>query len=170
MTAHPGGVLAGVRLGPRVIAKLAHDAGFRDDSLFMAVAICAGESDFYTKARNDNLGPDGTVVSRDVGLWQINIPAAQIGTQAETSLYDPATNASAAFSLWQRRGWEPWVAFTSNAYLNDTYIGWAMLGVMNRWGEIAHTAATAAGRTSSLRVPFVSIPDLRKLYPFVDWG
>jgi hypothetical protein len=165
-----GGVLAGVWYGPRPVAKVAHAAGFRDDDLFMAVAICGSESWLYTKAYNDNF-VDGVVISRDVGLWQINIPASQIGTSAETALYDPEHNASAAFWLWKNRGWEPWVGFTSNAYLHNTYHLWGVLGCGNRWSEIITNRAAVVGYTSTaVKVPAISIPTARTLWPSVPLG
>lgn len=73
------------------------------------------------------------VTSRDCGLYQINIPAAKVGTAAEWELrtesldpadYEPvmANNLARARALydspWQRDGkmdirrWQPWVAYT----------------------------------------------------------
>lgn len=208
----PGGVLAGEWVGPRKAAILAHNAGFRDDDLFTAVAVCGAESWLYTKARNDNTAlitalaagqvvcnvetyekttivdaangkvqlSDGETVtvprttrwitSRDCGLWQINIAAGEINTAVEEVLYDPARNAAAAFKLWQRRGFEPWVAYTGRTYLNDTYTIWAAMGAANRWAELEVNAAVAAGKTSKVRVPFVSIPQIRVIYPKVPLG
>jgi hypothetical protein len=164
------GVLAGVHLGPRQVAVLAHTAGFRDDDLFTAVAVCGSESWLYTEAHNDNLDASGTVTSRDVGLWEINIPASEIGTSVEASLYDPQTNADHAFQLWKSRGWQPWVGFTSGAYLHDTYRIWAYLGVANRWSEIASGLAGTAGVASVVKVPAVSIPTARTLWKGVPLG
>jgi len=165
------GHLDGIHLGPRAVANLAHVAGFRDDNLFAAVAICGSESWMFTKAYNDNVDDaTGQVVSRDVGLWQINIPASRIGTSAEAALYDPATNASAARDLFISRGFQPWVGFTSNAYLHDTYTLWAYMGVANRWAEIQNDLAVVAGMTPQVKVPAISIPTMRKLYPTVPLG
>lgn len=169
-TGESRGVLEGARLGPRVVAKLAHDAGFRDDELFTAVAVCGAESWLFTRAHNDNLDGSGFTLSRDVGLWEINIPASQIGTAAEESLYDPVTNAARAFSLWKARGWQPWAAFNSGVYLHDTYTLWAMLGVANRFVERNHALQVALGYESAVKVPAVSIPTARKLWPTVPLG
>jgi hypothetical protein len=50
------------------------------------------------------------VVSRDCGPWQINIPAYQIGTDAEERLYEPEFNVMRARQLFEERGFQPWVA------------------------------------------------------------
>lgn len=206
------GVLAGVRLGPRAVARFAHVAGFRDNDLFIAVAVAGGESWLYTKAHNDNTLaiakiPDGTVVrnvetgepitvldnsigkirlsdgstvtvpltveyvvSRDVGLWEINIPASQIGTSVESNLYDPAANVAAAFRLWSARKWQPWAAYNSGAYLRDTYRQWAALGVANLWMADTNAEAQTFGLTPLTHIPWITIPQLRKLYPAVPLG
>lgn len=165
------GVLAGKHLGPRAVAILAHTAGFRDDELFTAVQVCGAESWMFTRAYNDNIDDQtGQVVSRDVGLWEINIPASLIGSSAEEALYDPQTNANRAFTMWRNRGWQPWAAYTSGVYLHDTYTLWGLLGVMNRLGEINHTFQLAAGYSSKVKVPAVSIPTARTLWPGVPLG
>jgi hypothetical protein len=165
VTVHDKGVLAGTRLQPRTVAGLAVSAGWTGLDLYRAVAICGGESAFYTEAHNDNLDANGVVVSRDVGLMEINIPASQIGTASETDLYDPTKNFARAFKLWQSRGWQPWVAYNTNAYLADTYRVWALLGVQSYYATELAAEAKAAGKTSVIKVPLFSLIDLRKKYP-----
>lgn len=167
---HKGGVLAGRRLQPRKVAAYAHDAGFRDKDLFISIAVAGSESWLFTKAYNDNLDDQGKKKSRDVGIWEINIPASQIGTQAEEDLYDPKINAQRAFALWKTRGWQPWVAFNTGVYLHDTYLSWALLGVSNYFGEQFVAAATDLGQTPKIKVPFVSLTQLKKIYPSVVLG
>jgi hypothetical protein len=64
---------------------------------------------------------DASPTSRDCGLFQINIDGGKIGSSLEASLrtesLDPAmylpvakANVRAAYKLWERRGWQPWVA------------------------------------------------------------
>jgi hypothetical protein len=121
---------------PRVIAQAVHEeTPLRNFELTKAVAVALGESAGYLGAWHDNLAADGvTVVSRDCGLYQINIPASEIGTAVEDQLrteskdpavYEPVfqTNVSEMFALytesWTRDGkpdirrWEAWVAYTS---------------------------------------------------------
>jgi len=59
------------------------------------------------------------VLSRDVGLGQINIPARDIGTQRELDLRDPDKNLRAVRALFdtretlvRRRRFNPWYAYT----------------------------------------------------------
>lgn len=158
----PGGKLLGTQLQPRDIAESLYAVGFRDALvLSTAVKVCLAESQGYTRAYNDNFGPDGvTVTSRDVGLMQINIPASGIGTAQETDLYDTVTNLKAAFKLWSHRQFEPWVAFTSNVYLRDTYLKRANKGIANFLGslDLAKTPTdTLAGSpyVHSLNTPIV---------------
>lgn len=126
------GHLLGKQWQARDLANLAYYAGFSNaEVLTDAVMVCLAESMGYERAYNDNLDANGKVVSRDVGLWQINIPASEIGTQAEENLYDPATNVVAAHKLWSERGFEPWVSFTGNVYLRDVFLERATRGVGN---------------------------------------
>jgi hypothetical protein len=148
--------LGKVFLQPRQVADLAYRHGVTDFyDLGTAVAVCKAESQYGVDAWHDNLDASGNVTSRDVGLWQINIPAAEIGTTVETNLYDPEKNAAAMFKLYQARGFQPWAAFNSRVYLNDGYSGHAALGLcnlavwsFNNWG-------------ATLPLPLFSTKDLR---------
>lgn len=127
-----GGKLLGPQMQPRDIAAGLHAAGFvivKD--LSDGCKVCLSESQGYERAYNDNLNAEGVVTSRDVGLMEINIPAVDIGTPVEEALYDPATNFARAFHLFSNRGWEPWVGYTSNVYLRDTYLKRANRGLAN---------------------------------------
>jgi hypothetical protein len=126
---------AGKQLQPRDIVALVNPHW--PNQRVKATATCLAESQGYVGAWHDNLY-SGRVASRDCGLFQINIPSSQIGTQAESNLrtesLDPADympvakwNVDAAYRLWARpwtrdgkkdyRRWQPWVAYSS---------GWAM--------------------------------------------
>lgn len=89
------------------------------------------------------------IVSRDCGLYQINIPARLIGSDYEATLrtesldpadYEPVAkqNVQAAYEKWneqmtrpagqvQKRMWQPWVAYTS---------GWVMYPEAWVWHHI----------------------------------
>lgn len=94
------------------------------------------------------------VISRDCGLYQINIPAAKVGTDAEWELrtesldpleYEPvlANNLARARALydspWTRDGkadirrWQPWVAYTK---------GWATFTEFWIWHQSADGTPT----------------------------
>lgn len=127
--------LAGLRLLARQVAQLGA-SHWHNAELVKQVATTLGESAAFVGAWHDNVANDGaTVVSRDCGLMQVNIPARLIGTESEAQLrtenmtYDVAirvarANVEAAYQLYEQpwarepgepqiRRWEPWVAYTS---------------------------------------------------------
>jgi hypothetical protein len=159
------GELLGVQMQARKIAKLAYDVGITDaHELVIAVAVCLAESQGFDRAYNDNIDAEGNVLSRDVGLWEINIPASKIGTQAEEDLYDRENNAAAMYALYKNRMWQPWAAYNSDVYLHDTYIRRAALAVQNYLAEQLVVMARLAGQTPATRIPMVSLKELLKLY------
>lgn len=159
------GFLLGVQMQPRKIAALVHSTGITDaNELVTAVAVCLSESQGFDRAYNDNVDATGKVLSRDVGLFQINIPASKIGTQTEFDLYDRQKNVEAAVNLWINRGFQPWAAFNSNVYLHDTYLQRASLGVMNYLAEQLVLQARAVGQVPGTRVPMVSWKQVQALY------
>ena len=102
--------------------------------LTKAVATAIAESHLYLGAWHDNLDDQGAVTSRDCGVYQFNIPADKIGTDAELALrsesldpavYEPVWAHSVALakdyydSPWERHGkrdirrWQAWAAYTS---------------------------------------------------------
>jgi hypothetical protein len=81
--------------------QLALSVGFPASTAVQMTAIALKESGGNTNAYN-GVPPDDSY-----GLWQINMygnlgPArmAQFGLNAETDLFDPGTNASAAYQIW----------------------------------------------------------------------
>lgn len=160
------GKLDGVWVGPAEVARAAHAAGFRDLHLFEAVAVAGSESWLYDKAHCDNVDDStGETSSRDVGLWQINIPANEIGTKVETYLLDHDKNAHAAYELWSRRGWQPWVGHNTGAWLHDTYQLWAMFGVGNFW-----MTQNVRQKGTHIHSPAVTLGQMKKLFPNVPLG
>lgn len=139
-----GGKLLGKQWQARDIVEQMLLAGFSNgQDLATGIMVCLAESQGYDRAYNDNLAADGkTVLSRDVGIFQINILAKYIGTATEEALYDVPTNVKAAFDLYAKRGFEPWVAFTSNVYLRDTYLKRGLRGLGNCLAELMLTKAT----------------------------
>jgi len=133
-------MLEGKQLLAREVARLAHNVGFRDKALLIAVAVCSAESSRYTEANNldadgNPTNPDGSV---DYGLWQIN--SGHFGKTIggilvdEAACLDPVANARIAFALQAAAGsWLPWAAFASTAYLD--YIEGAAIGIKNYWLE-----------------------------------
>ena len=104
----------GGSLSPADLYNLALNAGFPTDTAIQMAAIAMKESGGNPGAYN------GTPPDDSYGLWQINMygnlgPArmAQFGLTDKTQLFDPATNASAAYSIW-------------NGNNNNLNIAWAI--------------------------------------------
>lgn len=92
------------------IGQLAASAGFSGPDLITAVAVALAES-----SGNPNALGDG---GASYGLWQINVQYhPEFGPNFQ-ALYDPATNAQAAYSVYSAAGrsFKPWTTFTSGAY------------------------------------------------------
>lgn len=105
-----------MRLSPQEIAALARNAGFSGDDLTTAVAIALAESNGNPNAHGDTSLGTGR---GSFGLWQIYSDAhPEFGPDFER-LYDPQTNANAAFSVYQSAGFSfmPWSTYKSDAYL-----------------------------------------------------
>jgi hypothetical protein len=125
---------AGKTLMPRTIAAAAKEY-WRNYELTKAVAVALGESSGSLGAWHDNYR-DGELHSRDCGLYQINIPASQVGGATEDRLRTDSTDptvwepvldynlerANGLYnSRWDRdepgypniRLWQPWVAYTT---------------------------------------------------------
>jgi hypothetical protein len=97
-------VPAGRTLSGAEVAKLFYQAGFRGNDLVKAVAIAKRESGFRTGAHN----PDSTTSDNSFGLMQINMIGSlgpdrrrRLGLKSNEELLDPATNARAAYWLYQ---------------------------------------------------------------------
>lgn len=99
--------------GPGTIPDYARKAGFSGTDLSIAVAIAYAESSGDPNALGDN--------GNSLGLWQINLPAHPEYSGA--NLYDPQTNADAAFAIYQQAGnsFSPWTTFKTGAYAQ--YLG-----------------------------------------------
>jgi hypothetical protein len=106
------------KLSPEQIAHAAHDAGFRGHDLTTAVAIALAESGGDPRAHN-GVPPDNSY-----GLWQINMIGAlgpdrrdQFDLDSNKELFDPETNAKAAFAISGKGdSFQPWSTFTNGAY------------------------------------------------------
>jgi soluble lytic murein transglycosylase-like protein len=96
--------------GADSIPGYARAAGFSGGDLAIAIAIAFAESSGNPDAVGDlDLG-------RSIGLWQINLAAHPEYTEEE--LYDPQTNANAAFTIYRQAGnsFRPWTTFNTGAY------------------------------------------------------
>ncbi len=124
------------------IAKLASDAGFTGDNIKIAVAVARAESGGDPKAHNAK-PPDDSY-----GLWQINMLGSlgpdrrkRFNLKSNSSLYDPATNARAAFGIWKQSGWGAWTTYTRGTY--KKYLN----------GNVTVPESTPAGNTPPASAP-----------------
>jgi hypothetical protein len=102
-----GGILGKLTAGQ--IAQYASNAGFSGDDLRTAVAIALAESDGDPKAHGDTSLGSGT---GSFGLWQVYADAHPEFGPDFTGLYDPATNAQAAYQIFVLRGsFRDWSTF-----------------------------------------------------------
>jgi hypothetical protein len=99
------------------VAEVAHDAGFRDQTLVTMVAIARAESGWDPRAHNPT-PPDNSF-----GLWQINMignlgPERRklFGIDSNDELFDPATNARAAKIIHKQQGFDAWSVFRHNTH------------------------------------------------------
>ncbi len=96
-------------LTPTQIKQYAQAAGFTGQNLTLAVAIALAESGGNTSATDYD--SNGSV---DRGLWQINSVHTQF---AASQLFQPLYNAKAAYQISGGSNFNPWVTFTTGAYL-----------------------------------------------------
>jgi hypothetical protein len=99
------------------LVALASGAGFSGDDLVTAVSIALAESGGNPQAYNPERAAGTPQGYGSFGLWQIYLKAHP--EFAGSNLFDPATNAAAAFSVYQRAGgsFRPWSTFGNNAYM-----------------------------------------------------
>ena len=113
------------KLSANQIAQVAQNAGFTGGDLTIAVAVALAESGGNPKAHGDTTLGSGT---GSFGLWQIYSDAHPEYGPDFTQLYDPQTNANAAYAIYQQAGFQftPWSTFKNGAYeahLDDASAG-----------------------------------------------
>jgi hypothetical protein len=114
----PGSVPGG-QLTMEQLVGLAKGAGFPTNEAVIMAAIAKGESGGNSNAKNFK-PPD-----KSYGLWQINMignlgPARmqEFGLQREDQLFDPVTNAKAAYAIRKSQGLSAWTIYKNGAYKN----------------------------------------------------
>lgn len=95
------------------IATVAQNAGFTGSDLVTAVAVAMAES-----SGNPNALGDVGIGQGSFGLWQINSKYHPEFGPDFTTLYDPQTNANAAYSVYTAAGnsFTPWSTFKTGSY------------------------------------------------------
>ena len=121
------------------IAQLASNAGFQGSDLATAVAIALAESNGDTQAYNPETAAGVAPGQGSYGLWQIFL--AMHPEFAGENLYDPQTNANAAFTVYDAAGgFAPWATFTSGKY--QSYLPAASAGAASLNAPLTLDAAS----------------------------
>jgi Lysozyme like domain len=96
---------------------LASQAGFSGADLATAVAVALAESSGNPDAYNPERAAGAAEGHGSFGLWQIYLEAHP--EFAGQNLFDPQTNAAAAYAVYSAAGnsFRPWSTFVSGAYL-----------------------------------------------------
>lgn len=97
------------------LATLAANAGFSGSDINVAAAIALAESSGNPNAYNPVARKNTPQGQGAIGLWQIYL--WKHPEFAGQNLYDPQTNANAAFAVYQRSGFNAWETYTTGAYL-----------------------------------------------------
>jgi murein DD-endopeptidase MepM/ murein hydrolase activator NlpD len=112
-TLTPGSVPGGT-LGTQQLVSLARGAGFTPDEAVIMAAIAKAESG----GKSGELNNDPRSGDLSYGLWQINMigslgPARlkEFGISRYEDLFDPATNAKAAYKVYKSRGYGAWSVY-----------------------------------------------------------
>lgn len=108
------------------IASVAAAAGFSGEALRIAIAVALAESGGNPQAHNSR-PPDDSY-----GLWQINMLGAlgpqrraAFGLSANSDLFDPMTNARAAFAVsGGGSNWNPWSTFNPRNGTTPKYLAY----------------------------------------------
>jgi hypothetical protein len=122
-------LIRGIRMGlgqasnlltPAQIRYYAQNAGFGGSDLDTAVAIALAESSGNAYNYNSETAAGAPAGKGSYGLWQIYLQAHPEYTGA--NLYDPQTNARAAYAIFSAAGgFSPWSSYKSGRY--QTYLG-----------------------------------------------
>jgi hypothetical protein len=123
-----GAALGLTNFGPSQIATLADNAGFSGNDLAIAIAVALAESGGNPNAYNAETAAGTPKGKGSFGLWQIYLNAHP--EFAGQNLYDPQTNANAAFSVYSKSGgnFQAWSTFKSGAYTNYIDVANAIIG------------------------------------------
>lgn len=135
------------------IGTVAQNAGFAGNDLVTAVAVALAESGGNPNALGDTMIGSGT---GSFGLWQINADAHPEYGPDFTQLYDPQTNANAAYAVYSAAGdsFTPWTTFKTGSYsgyVASVEAGIATLLTQNPGASIAVLLAVVLGFMFFLR-------------------
>lgn len=144
--------------GPLSLAQLkwvAMQAGFSSGAASVMAAIAMAESSGRPTAHN----PNASTGDNSYGLWQINMignmgPERRrlFGIPSNEALFDPLTNAKAAFRIYQSQGLRAWSVYSSGRYRQ--YLSAAMSAkpqkITTSGGTTSSVTAGVAGGTTGM--------------------
>lgn len=116
------------------VAQLAASVGFADQDLIVAVAVAMAESKGDPNAYNPETKAGAPAGLGSYGLWQIFLKVHP--EYKNVNLFDPNTNANAAFGVYTAAGesFEPWATFDPRDGSTPLYLAWmpkAQIAVSN---------------------------------------
>jgi hypothetical protein len=134
------------------IAGYAENAGFTGEDLITAVAIALAESSGNPNVYNPETGAGAPSGEGSYGLWQIYLYMHPEFNGM--NLYDPQTNANAAYSIYAAAGgFSPWTTYGSGAY--ESYVAEVESAVSAPAGASAAASSTSVSEASV--VPSLSV-------------
>ena len=127
------------------IAGYAESAGFSGEDLITAVAIALAESSGNPNSYNPEISAGAPAGEGSYGLWQIYLYMHP--EYAGMNLYDPQTNANAAYAIYAAAGgFSPWATYNSGAY--ESNMAAAEAAVSAPAGTSAAASSTAVNEAS----------------------
>jgi len=106
------------------LKELALGVGFNEKNASIAAAVAMAESSGDSSNDTIKSGLYARTGETSYGLWQINMTGdlgperiKQLGLSSYKDLYDPVTNARAAFKLSGGSNWSPWSAYNNGKHL-----------------------------------------------------
>lgn len=116
----PDPIPSGGKASSEQIARIAKTAGIPEKHIPIMVSIALAESGGDIGARYN---PEGNTGEDSYGLWQINMDpryAAErlklFGIDNKKELFDPVTNAKAAYEIFKQQGFNAWTVYRTGKY------------------------------------------------------
>tara|TARA_B100000003_G_scaffold39757_1_gene33901 strand:- start:1189 stop:3072 length:1884 start_codon:yes stop_codon:yes gene_type:complete len=111
---------SGGKASPEQIARIAKTAGIPEKHIPIMVSIALAESGGDIGARYN---PEGNTGEDSYGLWQINMDPRYaderlklFGIDNKKELFDPVTNAKAAYEIFKQQGFDAWTVYRTGKY------------------------------------------------------
>jgi Lysozyme like domain len=139
------------------LAQVLYQAGFRGDAIATMIAIAHPESGADPRAYNGNRNTG----DNSYGLWQINMIDGMgperlraFGLNSNDDLYDPLTNARAAFKLYQGSGgFRDWSTYNRGEHSRYMQAGYDGVQAAQSQGLIGKDFTSGPGTTGGGSAP-----------------